>query len=85
MISRLLQALIRGYQIIISPLNPNCCRFSPSCSRYSLDAIKTHGFVRGSWLALKRMTRCHPWGGEGFDPVPLPKDEKTLKRPSSHS
>ena len=83
MIARLFQLCIRGYQIIISPLKPNCCRFSPSCSRYSIDAIKMHGVLRGSWLALKRIMRCHPWGDAAFDPVPLPKGEKTLKRPSS--
>ena len=81
MISALLQRLIRFYQIIISPLKPNCCRFTPSCSRYSLDAIKIHGIAKGTWLALTRIARCHPWGGDGYDPVPLPNEEKTPKRP----
>jgi putative membrane protein insertion efficiency factor len=49
------------------------CRFEPTCSRYFLDAVETHGFLRGGWLGLKRLARCHPWGGCGHDPVPLPK------------
>lgn len=63
-------ALIKLYQWIISPwLRPNC-RYTPTCSQYGLDAFKKHGPVKGLWLTIKRISRCHPWGGHGFDPVP---------------
>ena len=62
--------LIRIYQWLISPLLPRACRFAPSCSEYAAEAIALHGAARGGWLALRRLLRCHPWGGEGFDPVP---------------
>lgn len=61
---------IRFYQKAISPLFPACCRFTPSCSQYALEALKRHGPIKGSWLALRRIFRCHPWGGSGYDPVP---------------
>lgn len=71
LVSALLQALIRGYQIFISPILPaQCCRFLPSCSSYALEALERHGAIRGSWLTAKRLLRCHPWGGSGYDPVP---------------
>ncbi|MBO5771147.1 MAG: membrane protein insertion efficiency factor YidD [Alistipes sp.] len=63
-------ALIRFYQLCISPLTPPSCRFTPTCSQYALEALRRHGVVRGLWLALKRIARCHPWGGSGYDPVP---------------
>jgi len=63
-------ALIRGYQYLISPLLGNHCRFYPSCSAYAVEAIQVYGPARGSWLALHRLTRCHPWHAGGFDPVP---------------
>ena len=62
--------IIRLYQILISPLLRSSCRFTPTCSQYSLEAVHTHGAVRGVWLATKRICRCHPWGGSGYDPVP---------------
>ena len=65
-----LTAPIRVYRAAISPLLPPMCRFTPSCSRYALEAIERHGPVRGVWLGAKRVCRCHPWGGTGFDPVP---------------
>jgi len=65
-----LQGLIRLYQLLISPLLPPGCRYLPSCSEYAAEAIERHGAARGSWLALKRLLRCHPWGGSGYDPVP---------------
>jgi putative membrane protein insertion efficiency factor len=52
---------------------PSPCRYVPSCSTYAHDAIETHGAARGTWLALRRLSRCHPWGGHGFDPVPVPR------------
>ena len=61
---------IRVYQAVFSPLLPPACRFEPSCSSYAIEAIARRGAVRGSWLALRRIARCHPWGGFGYDPVP---------------
>ncbi len=61
---------IRFYQLCISPLTPPSCRFVPTCSQYAVEAIRRHGVVRGGWLAVKRLLRCHPWGGSGYDPVP---------------
>ena len=58
------------YRICISPWTPASCRYSPSCSEYALTAIKRHGAFKGGWLAVKRILRCHPWGGHGYDPVP---------------
>ena len=62
--------LIRVSQWLISPLLPRACRFAPSCSEYAAEAIALHGVARGGFLALRRLLRCHPWGGDGFDPVP---------------
>ena len=67
---RLLIAPIRFYQCAISPLLPAACRFTPTCSQYAIEAICRHGALRGGWLALRRLLRCHPWGGSGYDPVP---------------
>jgi uncharacterized protein len=61
---------IRLYQYIISPLIPGACRFTPTCSEYSAEAIKKHGVIRGIFLGIKRIGKCHPWGGSGYDPVP---------------
>ncbi|MDH4131300.1 MAG: membrane protein insertion efficiency factor YidD [Gemmatimonadota bacterium] len=63
-------ALIRVYQLVISPAIPPSCRFEPSCSRYALEAVQRHGAVKGWWLGLRRLARCHPWNPGGFDPVP---------------
>jgi putative membrane protein insertion efficiency factor len=65
-----LKYLIRGYQLAISPLIGPCCRFHPTCSQYGIEAIETHGALRGSWLTVKRIARCHPFHEGGFDPVP---------------
>ena len=62
--------VLRGYQLLISPIYGPVCRYAPSCSHYAHEAVLTHGVARGGWLALKRLARCHPWGGSGFDPVP---------------
>ncbi|HEX9447020.1 MAG TPA: membrane protein insertion efficiency factor YidD [Dongiaceae bacterium] len=61
---------IRLYQIFISPLLPPSCRYHPSCSAYAIEAVERHGILNGSWLILRRLLRCHPWGGSGYDPVP---------------
>jgi len=58
------------YRCCISPMLPPSCRFTPTCSQYALEALKKHGPLRGSWLTLRRLLRCHPWGGSGYDPVP---------------
>ncbi|MGH9355560.1 MAG: membrane protein insertion efficiency factor YidD [Terriglobia bacterium] len=62
--------LIRGYRIFISPTLPSSCRFYPSCSAYAAEAIERYGLRRGTWLLLRRLARCHPWGGQGYDPIP---------------
>ena len=67
--------LIKGYQFLISPLLPSTCRYDPTCSHYAIEALQTHGFLKGTYLAIKRIGSCHPWGGSGYDPVPE-KDKK---------
>ncbi len=62
--------LVKTYQILISPLKPASCRFTPTCSSYAIEALKKHGPIKGLFLAIKRILRCHPWGGSGYDPVP---------------
>ncbi len=62
--------LIRGYQNIISPLFPSTCRYDPTCSHYTIEALQVHGLFKGGWLSIKRIFSCHPWGGKGYDPVP---------------
>lgn len=70
MTAKLLIALIRGYQLTLSPFLGGSCRFLPTCSAYAREAVERHGAWRGSWLALRRLSRCHPLGASGFDPVP---------------
>ena len=67
--TRVLHALVRGYQGVRGG-RPSPCRFVPTCSNYALEALEAHGALRGTWLSLRRLTRCHPWGGHGWDPVP---------------
>ena len=62
--------LIRFYQTVISPLTPATCRFEPTCSHYSAEAIQKHGVLKGIWFSVKRISKCHPWGKSGYDPVP---------------
>lgn len=65
-----LTAPIEFYRKFISPLTPPSCRFTPTCSQYAIEALRKHGPVKGLWLAIRRILRCHPWGGSGYDPVP---------------
>lgn len=76
--TRGLQALIHGYRLVISPWIGPRCRFLPTCSDYALDALTRHGAIRGGWLTIRRLLRCHPFGGSGFDPVP--EDGTAIRR-----
>ncbi|MEP6467691.1 MAG: membrane protein insertion efficiency factor YidD [Parafilimonas sp.] len=62
--------LIKIYQLILSPIIGPKCRFTPTCSHYAVEAFKKHGVIKGFWLSAKRISKCHPWGGNGYDPVP---------------
>jgi putative membrane protein insertion efficiency factor len=72
-VARLLAALVKGYQLAISPLLRPSCRFAPSCSEYAYESLVEHGALRGSWLAVRRLLRCHPFCAGGYDPVPPSK------------
>lgn len=67
---KLFQKLFRLYYLLVSPLLGSRCRYAPSCSEYANQALEIHGVIKGLWLTIKRLSRCHPWGGSGFDPVP---------------
>jgi len=67
---RLGVTLVRAYQLLLSPFAGGACRFYPTCSEYAMEAITTHGLARGGWLAIRRVSRCHPFAGHGVDPVP---------------
>lgn len=69
-VSRILILPIRLWQVTLSRVLPPSCRFTPSCSHYGIEALKKHGPIKGSWLTLRRIGRCHPWGPSGYDPVP---------------
>ena len=75
MLKKMMILLIRFYQKILSPLLPNVCRYTPSCSEYFIQALQIHGVLKGSWLGIRRILRCHPWGGKGYDPVPEKKEK----------
>ena len=83
----LLIGFLRAYRLLISPLYGQVCRYYPSCSAYALDAVREHGSVRGSWLAARRLTRCHPWAAGGYDPVPARKtpSERSTQRSRVHA
>ncbi len=76
---RLLIGLVRGYQLVLSPLVGQHCRFVPTCSCYSIEALEKHGALRGSWLTIRRLLRCHPFHPGGLDPVPEPREEKSAR------
>lgn len=69
-LSKILTTLVQFYRKFISPLTPATCRYEPTCSMYMLEALKIHGPFKGTWLGIKRIARCNPWGGCGYDPVP---------------
>ena len=69
-LARIFALPVRAYRLLLSPWVGHGCRFQPTCSAYALEALEKHGALRGSWLSLRRILRCHPWGGEGYDPVP---------------
>jgi len=69
--------LVKFYQAAISPYTPASCRYSPTCSNYTVEALQKHGLFKGGWLAIKRISSCHPWGGKGYDPVPDVHPKKT--------
>lgn len=76
--------LVRCYQVAISPFTPASCRFEPTCSNYTIEALKIHGLFYGGFLATKRILSCHPWGRKGYDPVPTTSDEKKIKINCNH-
>ncbi len=76
MLRKLFILPIRFYQMAISPLLGKNCRFEPTCSQYALEAIEEWGVLKGSWLGMKRISRCHPWGSHGYDPVPKKTEKK---------
>ncbi len=85
LVNRLLAAFliggIRVYQATLSPLFGNCCRFTPSCSHYGVEAIRVHGPFYGTWLTIRRLLRCRPWGPSGYDPVPPPRPRHSHQAP----
>ena len=72
--------LVKFYQFAISPLLGSNCRYTPTCSHYTVEALKTHGLITGGWLSIKRIISCNPWGGSGYDPVPTPEELKQRKK-----
>ena len=81
---QLIRVLIRAYQLAISPLLGARCRFYPSCSQYALEAVESHGSLRGGWLAIRRLARCHPFHPGGYDPVPLDPNGVTEQACHAH-
>ncbi len=75
-----LVAFLRVYRFAISPLYGDVCRYYPSCSAYALEAVQVHGAIRGSWMSVRRLARCHPWARGGIDPVPPPHDRASPHR-----
>jgi putative membrane protein insertion efficiency factor len=77
--------LIRAYQLVLSPMRPPTCRFYPSCSAYAVTALERFGILRGSWLAMRRLLRCHPWNPGGVDHVPQKGTERTFGHPTGQT
>ncbi|PID33803.1 MAG: membrane protein insertion efficiency factor YidD [Thiotrichales bacterium] len=80
----LLLKLIRVYQLFLSPVLGSSCRFEPTCSSYTYQAISKHGAIKGTWLGLKRIGKCHPWNEGGYDPVPEPDKKQSPQKPPPH-
>lgn len=78
----LLIGLLKAYRFAISPLYGQVCRYHPSCSAYALEAVTVHGSLRGSWMAVRRVARCHPWAPGGYDPVPPAVSDRGPKQPA---
>lgn len=78
----MLRGAIRAYQLTFSAWLGRQCRFGPSCSEYAMEAVERHGALQGAWLAIKRVSRCHPWGGSGYDPVPEPAPKTKNPQPA---
>lgn len=78
--SLILILFVRAYQVMLSPLLPAACRYHPTCSNYAIEAIEKHGAMRGGWLAMKRIARCHPFRPGGFDPVPDPSSSSPANK-----
>lgn len=76
--------IIRTYQLLISPWLGHACRYQPTCSEYAVSAVNEHGFFKGGWLTLKRLGKCHPWGGTGYDPVPPSASSQTTDNNCCH-
>ena len=74
--TRFLRMVVISYQRILSPVLPESCRYVPTCSEYTLDALEIHGALKGTWMATCRILSCHPWGGSGWDPVPNKKQKQ---------
>ena len=84
MVERILIGVIRLYQAAVSSWTLATCRFTPTCSTYAIEAVQSHGSVRGGWMAIRRITWCHPWGGHGYDPVPIDHSSET-REPATKS
>jgi len=76
-LARIVALPVRAYRLVLSPWVGHACRYQPTCSAYALEALERHGALRGSWLMLRRIGRCHPWGGWGYDPVPPAREKRS--------
>ncbi|ADO43629.1 membrane protein insertion efficiency factor YidD [Ketogulonicigenium vulgare] len=83
-LARLFALPVKAYRLVLSPWIGQYCRYHPTCSTYALEALEKHGGLKGGWLTLRRLARCHPWGGSGIDNVPEPK-AKPKAKPNHHS
>ncbi len=84
-LARVLSLAVHAYRYTLSPIIGPVCRYEPTCSAYALDALREHGALRGSWLAVRRIARCHPWGGSGYDPVPPHSEKQSILGAHDHA